>query len=79
MTGAFYQDLCTFMTMSVLIVSDEKCFRQKLQEKLKQAKFMFNNFFPENRALCELMWKHLVKPVRPQMTKQHGACLLHAG
>jgi hypothetical protein len=30
---------------------------------------MFNNFFPENRDVCEIMCKHLVEPDRPQMTK----------
>jgi len=25
-------------------------------------------FFKENRAIYELMWKHIVEPGRPQMT-----------
>ena len=29
---------------------------------------MFNNFFYENRAVYEIMLKHLVEPVRSQMT-----------
>jgi hypothetical protein len=28
---------------------------------------MFNNFFSENRALCEIMWKNTVDADRPQM------------
>jgi len=29
---------------------------------------MFNNFFFENRAVCEIMWKNTVDPDRPLMT-----------
>ena len=25
-------------------------------------------FFSENRAVCEIMWKNIVKPDRPQLT-----------
>jgi len=28
---------------------------------------MFSNFFKENRAIGEVMWKTLVDPVRPHM------------
>jgi hypothetical protein len=31
-------------------------FQTKVVEKMK-THFMFNNFFPENRAVCEIMWK----------------------
>jgi len=33
---------------------------------------------PENRAGYEMMWKSMVQPDRPQMTKR-PPCLLHAG
>ena len=29
---------------------------------------MFNNFFLENRAVYEIMWKNIVERCRPQMT-----------
>jgi len=29
---------------------------------------MFNNFFSENRAVYEIMWKNTVETDRPQMT-----------
>jgi hypothetical protein len=29
---------------------------------------MFDIFFFENRAICEIMWKNIVEPDRPQMT-----------
>jgi hypothetical protein len=41
-------------------------FQAKVLEKIK-THFMFNNFFPENRAVYEIMWKNMVQPDRPQM------------
>ena len=38
--------------------------------------FVFSNFFFENLAVYEIMWKNTVKPGRPQMT---GAWALQAG
>jgi len=29
---------------------------------------MFKNFFPQNRAVYEIMWKNMLQPDRPQMT-----------
>jgi hypothetical protein len=29
---------------------------------------MFNKFFPENRAVYEIMWKNMIETDRPQMT-----------
>jgi hypothetical protein len=42
-------------------------------------RFIFNNFFPKNRAAYEIIWKNMVQPERPQMTVEYGACTLHAG
>jgi len=39
--------------------------------------FVFNNFFFfENRAVCEIMWKNIVQPGRPQMAiwRMRTAC-----
>jgi len=43
---------------------------------LKKIHFIFNNFFPENRAVYEIMWKNIVDPDRPLMTvcRMHCAC-----
>jgi hypothetical protein len=30
--------------------------------------FVFNNFFSENHAVYEIMWKNMVEPERPHMT-----------
>jgi len=35
--------------------------------------------FPENRALCEIMWKNSVVPGRPQMTISGMRIELHVG
>ena len=29
---------------------------------------MFDTFFPENHAICEIMWKNIVERGRPQVT-----------
>jgi hypothetical protein len=42
-------------------------FEIKFMEKIK-THFMFNNFFYENRAVCEIIWKIMVEQDRPQMT-----------
>jgi len=31
-------------------------------------RFMFNNIFPENRAVYEMMWKNVVERDRPQIS-----------
>jgi hypothetical protein len=39
----------------------------KFLEEIK-THFIFNNFFFENRAFYEIMWKNKVQPDRPQVT-----------
>jgi hypothetical protein len=51
----------------------------KAVEEIKHTHFMFKNIFPENCAIYEIMWKNVVKPYRPQMTIQYGACAWNAG
>jgi hypothetical protein len=43
----------------------EKCDSRKLYRKSIQ--FIINNFFPENPAGYDIMWKHTAEPDRPQM------------
>jgi len=45
--------------------------------EIKNKNFVFNNFFPENRAVYEIMWGNTVDRGRPQMAI--SACALHAG
>jgi hypothetical protein len=52
---------------------------EKLYRKSK-THFMFSNFFfPEVFSVCEIMWKNVVQPDKPQMTTQYGAYAMHAG
>jgi len=44
-------------------------FQTEFAEKFR-TDFMFNNFFSENHAICEITWKYVVEPDRPLMTKQ---------
>ena len=39
-------------------------FQTNLVEEIK-THFMFNNIFPENRAVYEMVWKNMVQPDRP--------------
>ena len=51
-------------------------FRQKNREN-QNTHFVFRNFFSENRAVYERMWKNIVEPGRPQMTwRMRIACLI---
>jgi hypothetical protein len=41
--------------------------QRKVLEKIKTQILCPKIFFPENRALHEIMWKNMVQPDRPQM------------
>ena len=43
-------------------------FQVKVVEKIKTHILCSVTFFPRNRAVCEIMWKNMVEPERPQMT-----------
>ena len=45
---------------------NEKFFRKNCRENQNML-FMLNNFFPENCAIYEIMWKNNEEPNRPQM------------
>ena len=48
---------CTFMTASRLILRRMKNFSDKSCVKKQNRHFMFNNTFPGNREVYEVMWK----------------------
>jgi hypothetical protein len=57
-TGILLEDVCTFkMTRRILVrmenVSDKSC------RENKSTHFVFNNFFFENLAVYEIMWKNM--------------------
>jgi hypothetical protein len=41
-------------------------FQTKVVEKIK-TQFIFDKFFSENRTVCEIRWKNIVEPDKPQM------------
>jgi len=47
----------------------------RVVERIKKKKF--NNFFPDNRAVFEIMWKNAAELERPKMKIKQGACALH--
>jgi hypothetical protein len=51
---------------------------EKVVEENK-IKCLFDSFFYENRAVCEIMWKNKVQRYRPQKTIPYGACAFYAG
>ena len=40
----------------------------KVVDKMKIHILCLITFFPESRAVCEIVWKHTAEPDRPQMT-----------
>jgi hypothetical protein len=54
-------------------VSDKRC------RENQNTHFMFNNFFTENPAVCEIMLKNMVEPDGAQVTLQYGTCAVRAG
>ena len=54
-------------------------YQTKSVEKVKTLIVMFSTIFPENHAICEIMWKNAVKPERLYMKIYYGACSLRAG
>jgi hypothetical protein len=45
-----------------------RMFWTKVIEEIRTYILCSITFFPENRAVCEIMWKNNVEPGRPQMT-----------
>jgi len=43
-------------------------FSDKVVEQIKTHVLGSIIFFPENRAVCDMMWENMVQPDRPQMT-----------
>ena len=42
----------------------------KVVEKIKKTCFMFTDFFSENPTIYDIMWKNMVQPDAPQMTRK---------
>ena len=57
----------TFMTISRCILLRMTNILDKGCRENQNTRFLFNNFFSENRAVYEIMSKNVVEPERPQM------------
>jgi len=57
--------------------SNKEYFRKTFVENLKTNIYLQYFFFPENRAVYEIMWKNMVNPDRQQITKEHGEFTLN--
>jgi hypothetical protein len=76
-TGTLHEDQFTFsiISRSFLLrmrnISDRSC------RENRNTHFIFSNFFPENRTVHEIMWKHIVQPGRViDDNMAHTHCML---
>ena len=69
-TGNLHEDQYKFLIISCSFLlrirngSDKSC----RENQKKNTHFTFSIFFVENHAFCEIMWKNIVEPGRPQTT-----------
>ena len=56
------------MAICLLILLKMRNFSDKIIRKYQVQKHLY-----ENLVSFEIMWKNLIQPYRPQMTKQYGA------
>ena len=70
--STLHEDLCIFMIISRAVRLTVRTVSDKYFRENHNTQFMFNTFHspprPENRALCEIMWKNIVQPGMPQIT-----------
>ena len=69
MTCTLHEGRYAFLFISRLIFLRMRNISDKSCRENRNTLFMLNNFFfPENRALCGVMWRNIVELGRPQMT-----------
>ena len=66
--GTLHEDLCTFTITSHRILVRMRNVSDKSCSENQNTRFIFHNFFSENRAVYEIMWKNVVEPDRPKTT-----------
>jgi len=54
-------------------------FHTKFVEKIKKKTYPVFSNFSENCAACEIMYKNVKQPDRPQITTEYAADALNAG
>jgi len=67
MTGALYEDRCTFMISHCILLGMRSVSENSCREN-ENTYFVLSNFFQKNVAILEMMWKNTVDLDRPQMT-----------
>jgi len=77
--GTLREDVRTFMTIPHLILLRVRSFSDKIFIKNQSTHFIFDNFGPEIRAVCEIKLENIVKPDRPQMAVLYCPWTLHVG
>jgi hypothetical protein len=65
--GYLHEDLCTFMIISRSVLLRIRNVSEKVVQKIK-THILCSITFSEYRAVCEIMWKIMIEPDRPQMT-----------
>jgi hypothetical protein len=63
-----HEVLCTFTTVRSCVLIKARNVADKRRREIQNTHFMFDYFFPENRAVYEVMWNNNVEPDRPQIT-----------
>jgi len=67
-----WRRVCLYDNISLTSSED-----RSMSDKTRNKSFILNDFF--NRAVCEIMWKNIVRRGRSQMAIWYGACPLHGG
>jgi len=73
MTVTVHEDRYTFSIMSHSALLRMRNVSDKICTENQNTHFVFSNFFFENRAVYEIMWKNIVEPARAQV---HAYCML---
>jgi hypothetical protein len=72
-----YMKTCIFTIIPLWILLRMRNIWGKSCRENQNTHFMFNNFFPDNRTVYEVMWKNTVQPVYGrQYNTAHAHCML---
>ena len=77
-TGTLLEDRYTFLIISRSIICRMGMFETMFIEKLKTQLLFSMTFFPQNGAICEIMWRNIVQQGRTHITIEYGACAMRA-
>lgn len=78
-SGTLHDHICTFMTVSRLILLRMRSFSNKSCRGNQYTHFVFKNFyFSTSRTAYNVVWKCVVEADRTQTTAKYGACAFHS-